>query len=344
MKKDINISYRDRNRGTGKAPNWQYIISYKTSGQWKQKSKQGFAKKKDCKEAATERAEKLMEQYHVLEQSTAMTFEEVFEAMLRDKPRADNTVSTYRNTFKSYGDLREKDISEISYLDVLTVIREEEQKRKGTGTKLLKAVGKMVFTYAIRKLRIVATNPFDEIELEKKPASFERKALTPAEIRKVLDSLPGDIRLLCAFIGLAGLRIGEARALTASDIDLKGRTIKIDKQLLSTGLEGAPKTASGYRTVPMGQTLYDTYTSQPIRIGSIYEKIPYQVIVNRLLAEHGIRSHDLRHSYATNCISAGLDFKTVATLLGDKVETLMSTYAHVNTDMTEQAKKVLESF
>lgn len=38
--------------------------------------------------------------------------------------------------------------------------------------------------------------------------------------------------------------------------------------------------------------------------------------------------HDLRHTAISRWIAAGLDPVTVARMAGDKVETIMSTYAH----------------
>ena len=49
----------------------------------------------------------------------------------------------------------------------------------------------------------------------------------------------------------------------------------------------------------------------------------------------------LRHAYATYCIQQGFDFKTVSELIGDTLDMVMRTYAHVNTDMRDHAKKVL---
>ena len=67
--------------------------------------------------------------------------------------------------------------------------------------------------------------------------------------------------------------------------------------------------------------------------------------MNRHLREHGLSSHHLRHSYATNLIAMGVDFKTAASLLGDTVEMVFNVYSHVNTDMMADAeKKILENF
>ena len=47
------------------------------------------------------------------------------------------------------------------------------------------------------------------------------------------------------------------------------------------------------------------------------------------------------HTYATNLIANGLDFKTAAKLLGHDIEQTMKTYSHVTDDMMNEAKKII---
>ena len=54
-----------------------------------------------------------------------------------------------------------------------------------------------------------------------------------------------------------------------------------------------------------------------------------------------ITPHSLRHAYATVALQKGVDFKTLSYLLGDTIEVVMRTYAHVNTDMLDHARNVL---
>ena len=51
--------------------------------------------------------------------------------------------------------------------------------------------------------------------------------------------------------------------------------------------------------------------------------------------------HELRHTYATALISNGVDFKTVAKLMGHDIEQTMKTYSHVTDDMLNNATKLL---
>nr|WP_033051155.1 tyrosine-type recombinase/integrase [Clostridium botulinum] len=56
-----------------------------------------------------------------------------------------------------------------------------------------------------------------------------------------------------------------------------------------------------------------------------------------------ISLHELRHTYATLLISSGIDFKTVAKILGHDVEQTMRIYSHVNDDMMKKATNIIEN-
>ena len=58
---------------------------------------------------------------------------------------------------------------------------------------------------------------------------------------------------------------------------------------------------------------------------------------------YNISIHELRHTYATMLISKGLDFKTVAKLMGHEVEQTLKTYSHVTDDMMKKAKDIINA-
>lgn len=67
-------------------------------------------------------------------------------------------------------------------------------------------------------------------------------------------SRPMDLPLLLVLL-FSGLRASEARALPWSNVDLKAGTIKIDRRADFQNVIGAPKSAAGFRTIPIGPTL-----------------------------------------------------------------------------------------
>lgn len=332
----MNLLVRKKNKG------YQYVISYKDGLTWRQTSKQGFATKGEAKRAGQARMRELEELNPIVKNDT--TFKEVAELMIQDGHKSDNTLETYQTFLKAYEDIHDLPINQLTYKDVMPIIRERERNFKYGGIKHYLVFGSAVCRYAIKKLKISRVNPFEDIVLRKPIKEKEqKKVLTPSEVDQLLEELDGDVKLICAFIALAGLRISEVRGLTRSSIDLKEKTITVESQVHNEGNRGALKTSNSYRVVPLSPKLSDIYISYPAKFSGEVCKPLTTSAVNYHLNKYGISSHTLRHSFATNCISAGLDFKTVASILGNTVEMVMSTYSHVNVEMEEKARKIIES-
>jgi integrase len=87
----------------------------------------------------------------------------------------------------------------------------------------------------------------------------EIKALDRAQVTVFLaTTLETTSRLYPLFLTLArtGLRIGEALALQWSDLDFKGREIRVERVVTNDGTIGKPKSGHG-RTVDMSTSLRD---------------------------------------------------------------------------------------
>jgi len=163
---------------------------------------------------------------------------------------------------------------------------------------------------------------------------------------------------------LAGLRIGELCALKWSDINIENRTIHVTKTMQRLYLKEisgtkesrvtitSPKTKSSIRIVPISSRLF-LYLSTIIAEDSeayvitgkkeFLEPRTYRSYYNRLLSRHGIehvKFHGLRHTFATRCIEAGADCKTVSVLLGHaSVNMTLNLYVHPGMD---QKRKCVE--
>lgn len=86
---------------------------------------------------------------------------------------------------------------------------------------------------------------------------LEEKYLEGAELKMLLENMKCDKwRLLTEFTALSGLRVGEAIALNASDIDFENRYITISKTYDPVNhIVGTPKTATSNREVYMQDEL-----------------------------------------------------------------------------------------
>ncbi len=149
----------------------------------------------------------------------------------------------------------------------------------------------------------------------------------------------------------SGIRIGELCALKWSDIDLKKGILTINKTIQRIYIKDKevnttkiiitnPKTKNANREIPINKDflciLKNNKTKpqdyilsgnnkyiEPRTYRKYFEKV---LIMNNL--KH-INFHSLRHTFATNCISLGVDYKTVSELLGHaNVNITLNLYVH----------------
>jgi hypothetical protein len=106
-----------------------------------------------------------------------------------------------------------------------------------------------VFRHAERRGE-VSHNPMTALEMPRVTGKRDRIA-SPAEAMGLLDALEGKDRAIYATAFLAGLRLGELRALRWGDVDL--RVLRVERNW--DPMEGAvaPKSEAGQRVVPAAQ-------------------------------------------------------------------------------------------
>lgn len=140
-----------------------------------------------------------------------------------------------------------------------------------------------------------------------------------------------------------GFRFGEVLALTLSDIDLDTKTIKISKsgqRKKGVIVTGPPKTANGYRTVPMPDKVIDELKSYCDKLYGLrecdfifdYSKMLIRGNMQRASKSAGvpfIRIHDLRHSHVSMLIDMGFNAHLIADRIGDTVKMVNDTYGHL---------------
>lgn len=160
------------------------------------------------------------------------------------------------------------------------------------------------------------------------------------------------------YLALAsGMRIGELCALKWQDIDIRAGVIRVQRTLSRvclpgrTGLGteiviGTPKTPSSIREIPISDDLLillpkmssglreDDYVLTASQKPT--EPRAYRYFFNVFQDQLGIprrNFHALRHSFATRCIEAGFDAKTVSVLLGhSSINTTLDLYVHPGFD------------
>lgn len=175
---------------------------------------------------------------------------------------------------------------------------------------------------------------------------------------------------LCILLSLyTGLRVGEVCGLMWGDIDLEKSIIIVKRtvQRINTGNSGtsiivnAPKSRSSQRSIPIPRfimkLLRDSRSKNNHYILSRSERIIEPRTLQRrfktMLKKVDLPSvsyHSLRHAFATNCLQAGFDVKTLSEILGhSSVETTLNRYVHTSIErkiacMELLEKRVIKSF
>lgn len=186
---------------------------------------------------------------------------------------------------------------------------------------------------------------------------------TTAQVGALLAATPGQWRAFVAVAAFAGLRLGEAAALQAGDIDFLRRTLRVSRQVQRAGggqVEIRPPKYGSERTVYVPAALAEILAGHLREHGFGRDPArwlfgaqpPHQNTVGywwrqvRSAAGCGsLRLHDLRHYYASGLIAAGCDVVTVQRVLGHRSATVtLATYAHLwptAEDRTRQAAAAL---
>lgn len=124
------------------------------------------------------------------------------------------------------------------------------------------------YSSAIRQImqravgRVLPSNPVDLVKLTQPGQKAEKRRALTAEEQKWIWDTPGRGQAVAIIMMLSGLRRGELAALTWNDIDLKGKTITVNKTIeyppnQPPELRQLTKSAAGMRTVDIPQKLCD---------------------------------------------------------------------------------------
>lgn len=162
--------------------------------------------------------------------------------------------------------------------------------------------------------------------------------------------------LICLY---TGLRIGEICALRWNDISLQENTLYVHQTLQRLQNENnsgkrtslilsTPKSSCSIRTIPLPDDIVTILnTSFPKKEGylltgsnSYVEPRTMQNHFKYILTEAHVETtnfHTLRHTFATRCVEAGFDIKSLSEILGhSNVNITMNRYVHPTMELKRQ--------
>lgn len=360
------ISYKD-NDGKWKQKSKQGFPLKKST----QKSNKKVSEEKDkkpqipqeVKEAAIATLEELKKKIGLSidlnKEHDGITFKQYTKMFIEHEKlyKENNTVRGYDIAINAFEGLHKLELTKITNTDIQRCIDELIKSKKANSTiKIYLARVSIVFDLAINLSKILIESPVKNITLPKDKANTEKKALTKLELDTLLSRISNRKYYIISLIASkCGLRLGEILGLTWEDINEKKCTITVNKQwkYLKTGKYGSGpvKSINSNRVIPISPKVlaelleYDKETPRNIDKRIFDNKYNDSVIKSLIriykAAGFDISIHELRHTFATNLISNGMDFKMAADLLGHDVKETYKTYSHVNSDMREKAAEII---
>lgn len=173
----------------------------------------------------------------------------------------------------------------------------------------------------------------------------------------------------------SGMRIGEICALRWKNIDLVAGEVHVVETLqriyrknleqgtaapqkgVSEIIISSPKSQHSIRTIPLAENFVRDLEKMKRSDDAFFltgeterfmEPRTYRDYYSRLLKRHGlpyVPFHSLRHTFATRCIEAGCDYKTVSELLGHSdVKTTLHLYVHSDVRYKKNCIETMQDF
>lgn len=234
-----------------------------------------------------------------------------------------------RNLLPFFGDLLMADISPKK-------IAEYKGKRRVNGAKpatINKELGLLrhAFNLAIKEWEWCRDNPMQRVSMEPVHNQIDRWLMADEEER-LLAASPDWLREILIFALNTGMRKGEILSLEWRDVDFARSVLVVMK---SKNRER--------RTLPLNSRIYGLLMEKQLKRVAGSDIVFSTSRGTRILARNlsrafyvarkraGIndfRFHDLRHTFATRLVQAGVDIYKVQRLLGHKTPAMTQRYAH----------------
>jgi integrase len=186
-----------------------------------------------------------------------------------------------------------------------------------------------------------------------------RAEFVPFDSWEEVDALAcelGPFGPLAIFCVGTGVRPEEALGADWSSIDLRGRVFTVRRAFAKGRLKTYAKTDRSRRRVPLRARMLDAIAQLPRRDGILFPSSGgARIDINNFRSREWLpalkaaglphrRIYDMRHTFATWSLAAGMSIFTLARRMGTSVQMIDRTYGHLAQDAEDQDRELLDAY
>lgn len=279
--------------------------------------------------------------------------DEFLEYLYDVRKYSNNTIINYEldlNIYEKYLFMKNMNVREIKYRDVLDFINYLNDSHKGNSINRILSSIRSYYKYLINK-EYIKNNPFKLVKglkKEKKLPEYFKYDEYVSLVNSIDTSNNLGIRNRCIFEVLlcTGCRCNELVNIKLSDVDIDNREIKVlgkgNKERIVYIGSYAKDSLNDY--LGIRDSIKGNKNNDYLFLNHLGNKLTTRgirdIIDNVLLKSSSdlkITPHTFRHSFATMMLNEGCDLKSVQELLGHVSLSTTSIYTHVS---NEELKRV----
>ncbi len=345
----------------------EYLGKNVYTGKEKRISKKGFRTKREAQNYIVKAKNEFLNG-SVFLQSTNITFGDVYKLWDEQHKTQVKESSDYINKsiikkqiLPTFENLK---VSKIKLPYCQNYINELSKDYSNKYVQMIKGIVIQILDYAV-KMEIIPTNYMKLTRVPKQIETKEKKFYTKKELLQFLkivkENYSNDIYIIFHLLAYTGMRVGELRALTWKDIDLKNKTLTINKNMMNVGSKSIisdTKTKTSERIIFLDDTTIKELKS--FRKNSVSLSITSRLVtnpskyyigdtLNKILSRFPelskITPHGFRHTHATLLFEGGSNSKDVQNRLGHKdITTTLNTYTHITEEKSKETTAIFEKF
>lgn len=294
----------------------------------------------------------------------------LFDFLHKSSKIKPSTFQRYEGIYRKY--IKKSDIAGLKLQDCNTIklqkfFNDLSETYSYTQLRYLRDVLRNFFNWCIDSGYILK-NPCLKIEIKgnksdivKRKRENKVEILSEDEIAKIKEYIKDTNFELLFLLDLStGLREGELLALTWNDIDLKEKTLIVEKSVKEVyvyedentrhieTITQIPKTMTSFRTVPIPDSIILKLKSIRNKKGLLFFDENNEVLKaknvsykwKKILQACDIphkKFHSIRHTYASTLLKNGVDIQTVAELMGHSAIAITQIYLHSSDEQKHDA-------